>query len=180
MELMEQLHTLEGALRKLILDWERFFAGDIKVPPHADRDRLGRRLRTLTEHPSTRRVEQFRLEQLQHKFMTYCQLWERQLREREEGRRGSGVQPAVRPTVSPPNKQSSSSVSERGDSLFERYSSARQRAGESMKLDREAFDRQIARQREQLEKKLGKKVRFDVIVDGKRVKLSARPVRGDD
>ncbi|MCP4899262.1 MAG: hypothetical protein GY906_20040 [bacterium] len=180
MDLIKQVQVLETALQRLILDWERFFSGDIRVPPHADRDRLQQRLRHLGEHPSTRRAEQFRLEQLQNRFMTYYQLWERQLKEREEGRLASGRMRRGAPAPMPsPNEALSRSVGDNGgESLFERYVSARQQAGDQVKLDQASFDRQIERQRQEIESKLGRKVQFEVVVEGKRVKLAARAKNG--
>ena len=50
MNLGEQLAMVERAMQALTRDWERFFAGDLRVPPHDDGDRLGRRLRLLAEN----------------------------------------------------------------------------------------------------------------------------------
>lgn len=178
MSFESKVQVLETDLRKLILDWERFFCGDIRVPPHADRDRLQRRLRMLAEQPSTRRAEQFRLEQLQHKFMTYYQLWERQLKEREEGRTASGGYGTLRPASVPAtNAKPAASVGEEGsDALFEKYLAAKRRVGGDVNLDRTGFERQIERQRQEIESRLGRKVQFDVVVEGKKVKLAARTV----
>ncbi len=177
MTFIDQILILETALKKLILEWDRFFSGDIRVPPQTDRDRLKQRLRMLTEHPSTRREDQFRLEQLQHRFMTYFILWERQLKEREIGRTRAGGWKVggLASAPPPPNAQPPASVGEDGNgALFERYVSARRQAGDQVKLNRAAFDRQIEKQRTEIETKLGRKVQFDVVVEGKRVKLAAR------
>ena len=108
--------------------------------------------------------------------MTYLQLWDRQLKEREEGRSVAGRKRigGVAPTP-PPNDAPPASVGgDRGGSLFERYVAARSQVGDQVKLDRASFDRQIERQRQEIESKLGRKVQFDVVVEGKRVKLAAR------
>jgi hypothetical protein len=167
-----ELTMLERALRDLITKWERFFAGDLRVPPHADRERLARRLRLLAERPSKRSEERFRAEQLQHRFMTYAQNWERMLREREEGRAygGRGLQ------TPGPDATTSASVEHSGRStpLYERYVEARRALGEDVTVDRSAFEAQLASQRARLEQKLGHGVEFDVRVEGGKVKLAAR------
>src|SRR5512139_3958851 len=106
MNLGEQLALIERAMQALIRDWERFFAGDLRVPPHDDSDRLGRRLRLLAEDSGGSRVDRFRLEQLQHRFQTYLQNWERMLRDREEGRARTGAAartPAAEVAAAPAN-----------------------------------------------------------------------------
>ncbi len=171
-----ELTMLENALRDLITKWERFFAGDLRVPPHTERARLARRLRVLAERPTKRSAERFRAEQLQHRFMAYSQNWERMLREREEGR-GPG---AVRPTGTPPDVGDPASVHRATEppSLYDRYVEARRALGENVTVDRGAFESQLATQRARLEQQLGQDVEFDVRVEGGKVKLAARRAGG--
>ncbi len=178
MDTGDQLTLLERALRDLITKWERFFAGDLKVPPLEDRDRLTRRLRLLSEHPPARRTEQFRAEQLQHRFMSYAMNWERLLREREEGRGRSvmalrGMPPAA--ARSDADARGSGSVHrEDGPSLFDRFVAARQELGQEVRLDRATFEAQLEAQKAQLEQRLGHPVQLEVRVEDGKVKLAAR------
>lgn len=171
-----ELTMLENALRDLITKWERFFAGDLRVPPHIERERLARRLRMLAERPTKRSAERFRAEQLQHRFMTYAQNWERMLREREEGRTPGTARPGGPVPASNPDGERPASVhSATGPAaLYERYVEARRALGEEVAVDRGAFEAQLAAQRERLEQKLGHGVEFDVRVEGGKVKLAAR------
>jgi hypothetical protein len=183
MNLTEQLGIVEGALQKLIRDWERFFAGDLRVPPHQDRDRLSRRLRLLAEDSEGSRAERFRLEQVQHRFQTYVQNWERMLREREEGRgrsvaairRQTGA-PTAPTNVSPPPAVNEGSAA----ALYDRYVAAKRKSGDQVALDRATFDAQIAAKRDRLEDELGKKVRFEVLVEDGKVRLAARAAKARD
>jgi hypothetical protein len=125
-------------------------------------------------------MEQYRLEQLQHRFMTYVQMWERMLREREEGRsrfpvRRPGEPP---PPAGTPNAGASASVKSEGGGLYDRYVAAKQQTGEAVGMDQMAFHEQIAAQKKSLEARLGQKVRFDVLVENGKVKLAARKVGG--
>ena len=178
-----QIPMLEHALAELIKEWEKYFAGVRQTPPVDERERLQRRLRMLTEQPTGSRPEQYRLEQLQHRFMTYAQMWERMLREREEGRGRSAA--ALRearragPTVPPPpDATAAASVDDGGkDDLFDRWVAAKSGLGQKVKVDRDTFAAQIASQRQAIEERLGGHVRFDVVVDGDKVKLAARKAR---
>jgi hypothetical protein len=179
MDVSQQIALIERALAQLIRQWERFFSGDLKVPPIADRERVARRLRMLSDEGAGHRsADQFRLDQLQHRFQTYAQNWERMLREREEGRSRSSQRspraPAT-PAVPPPNAGPPASVQRSvGESLYDRYVAARQKAGQTTPVDRRVFEAQIAAQQEKLQAKLGGRVHFDIVIDGDKVKLTAR------
>jgi hypothetical protein len=177
----EQLVIVERALQTLIRDWERFFAGDLRVPPHDDVDRLGRRLRMLAESSAGSRVERYRLEQTQHRFATYSQNWERMLREREEGRTRTAAVPRRLIPEQPgrrPNGSAAVAVDEQGsDSLYDRYVAAKRAHGLEVSLDRATFESQLAEQRSKLQAKVGGEVRFDVLVEDGKVRLAARMKR---
>ncbi len=181
MELEQKIQMLERDLREHVKNWERFFAGQLRVPPEIERTRFAQRLRTLAEHTFNRRADQFRVEQLQHRFMTYSQNWERMLREREEGRLASADRMSSSrsyPHVEESNGPTVTSVDdgERG-SLFDRYVEAKRQLGHHVRLGRAEFDRQLEQQRDQLQTKLGRQVQFEVRVEGGKVKLAARKVR---
>ncbi len=180
MELIDKIVVLERTVNELIKEWERFFSGLSKVPPLAERDRVARNLRLLTEQTVHRRSEQFRIEQLQHRFMTYSQNWERMLRAREEGRGpeahaegsggGSGFR-GVNAGSAPPVQKSAD------EGLFERYLAAKKEHGLDVRVDRDTFAEQIAAQRRKIEERTGRPVRFEVeVVDGK-VRVIARKAK---
>ena len=174
--------TLENELQTLILEWERFFSGDRRTPPEQERTVLARRIRQLVEHPTLRGAARFRLEQLQHRFATYTALWERQLRNREEGRPPVPAgRPETRQAGSSSNAASPASV-ERADAprdLYERWVAAKTSLGQSPGLSREQFEARLAAQRRQIEQRLGTAVEFDVAVRDGKVRLAARPKRSE-
>jgi hypothetical protein len=180
--------VLERALEALIKDWERFFGGVRQVPPQIERARLERRLRHYDDD-SLRGAARFRLQQLQHRFSTYAQMWDRMLREREEGRgRSAGMLRAAARAAAPgarteraeeANAEPAPAVDSGGkDDLYERFVAAKRQIGQTVRVDADAFTSQIDAQRRQLEQKLGTEVRFDVVVDGDKVKLAARRTGG--
>ena len=179
MELIEQIAILERTLQEHIRKWERYFSGVDRVPPQDEKERINRRIRRLAEQTVNRRAEQFRIEQLQHRFMTYSQNWERMLREREEGR---AVQPHTdselrrTPAANAAGAGSVDKAEER--SLFDRYRTAKTERGLDVGVDRETFDKQIAEQRKKIEERLGRKVRFDVQIEGDKVRVVAKKKKG--
>jgi len=181
MDLERKIQTLERDLREQVKNWERFFSGGLRVPPVVERTRLAQRLRTLAEQTFHRRADQFRVEQLQHRFMSYSQNWERMLRDREEGRLAPGdgmSSPGTRPHVEEINGPTVTSVDSSGrGSLYDRYVAAKRQLGLDVRMGRSDFDRQLDRQREQLQEKLGRQVQFEVRVEDGKVKLAARKVR---
>jgi hypothetical protein len=179
MELIEQITILEQTLQQHIRKWERFFSGVDRVPPQDERERINRRIRRLAEQTVNRRAEQFRIEQLQHRFMTYSQNWERMLRDREEGRdQSSQIASELRRPVSANGEGRQSVDKAEEGSLFERYLAAKTERGIEVSVDRETFDAQIADQREKIEKRLGREVRFDVQVEGDKVRVVAKKKKG--
>ncbi|HOC43102.1 MAG TPA: MXAN_5187 C-terminal domain-containing protein [Thermoanaerobaculales bacterium] len=181
MNLGEQLAMVERAMQALIRDWERFFAGDLRVPPNDDGDRLGRRLRLLAESSGGSRVERFRLEQLQHRFQSYLQNWERMLRDREEGRgrvAGAARTAGAEAPVSPANAAAPGAVdAQEAISLYDRYVAAKRALGLAVGVDRAGFEAQLEAQRQRLLPKLGDDVQFEVLVEDGKVRLAARANR---
>lgn len=175
MEVIDQIKVLERALQEHIRKWERYFSGVDRVPPQEEKERISLRIRRLSEQTVHRRAEQFRIEQLQHRFMTYSMNWERMLREREEGRT---VQPhtdhelRVPATANTPGTKSVDTVGE--NSLFDRYRAAKAERGLDVGVDRATFDKQIAEQRRKIEERIGRKVRFDVQIENDKVRVVAR------
>jgi hypothetical protein len=180
MELEQKIRMLERDLREHVKNWERFFAGQLRVPPEVERTRFAQRLRTLAEQTFNHRADQFRVEQLQHRFMSYSQNWERMLREREEGRlaRPEASGPQTRPHVEETNAPTVTSVDsgERG-SLYDRYVAAKRGLGLDIRMRRAEFDRQIEERRTQLQNEHGRQYQFEVRVEDGKVKLAARKVR---
>jgi len=178
MELIDQITVLERALQEHIRKWERFFSGLEKIPPEIERERINRRIRFLSEQTVNRRAEQFRIEQLQHRFMSYSQNWERLLREREEGRK---AQPGITPeaqVLAAANVVPPSPVEEgEGDSLFDRYCAAKAEHGIDVGVDRKTFDDQIVAQKKKIEERLGREVRFELRVEDDQVRVVAKKIK---
>lgn len=190
MELSSMITGLEGDLRTLITRWDRFFSGGLKVPPNRETEILRRRLRSLAEDAAGEHSgDQFRLNQLQHRFMSYSTNWERLLREREEGVRrfipgqkkegGPSVVPGPQSPV--PNARPVASV-DRSDvaDLFGRWCTAKADVGQEIKIGRQAFEAQIEKQQKDIEARMGSEVAFEITVGDGKVKLTARRTNTKD
>jgi len=176
-DLQAAIAQTEQALRDLSVEWERFFAGERRTPPQPQRVALQRRLQMLAERAS-RAADQFRIEQLQSRFMSYTMMWERQLRGREEGNLPTAA--VVRPTPASAARgradasRPGSVHAEDGDAIWNRFKEAKAKLGQSTTIQRDAFLAQLEAQRERLQAKLGGRVRFDVVVEDGKVRLAAR------
>ena len=178
MELTEQIAILERTLREHIRKWEKFFSGVERVPPQTEKDRIARRLRLLSEETVNRRADQFRIEQLQHRFMTYTRNWERMLRAREEGRTANvHTNPELRRAAAANVSRAPTVEETEGNDLFDRYCAAKGEHGHSVGVDRATFDEQISMQRKKIEERLGTKVRFQVRVEDGNVRVVARKIK---
>ncbi len=172
----DEIGQLETALAELARRWERYAARDPKVPipPERERLELERKLRLLSRQESRTTHEQFRLEQLLHRFASYNQLWQRQLRAREVGEAGPSREPQ------PPNAPAPPPVPAKEDELtvlHRRYAElVQRRGGQPIALDR--FRAAIEAQRARLEGKGQVVEGFEVVeVDG-RLRIQARVRRG--
>lgn len=82
------LLALEGDLRQLEADYNAFFAGRAARPPVELRNGVEQSVRRLDRHRPSASVDRFRFSTLQSRFAVLCDLWDRGLRAREEGRPG--------------------------------------------------------------------------------------------
>jgi len=168
---------LDRRLEELARKWERFFARDRQVPTPPEREctELERRLRELSRYEGRTSAEQFRMEQLLHRFATYNQLWQRMMREREEARAGAAG------AVRPPNVPAPTPVGGESDEyqgVFTRYVDALKKSGKETPVGFENFRRTLEQQRCQLEERGSVVEGFEVVEDGAQVRVRARVRRG--
>jgi hypothetical protein len=174
----ELLGRIEPWIDELARKWERFFAHDPKVPlpPERERAALERQLRELSRGEPPTAGERFRLEQILHRFSLYNNLWQRQLRDREEAR---GVQgSAARMTQLNAVGLVSVPVIDEYERLFRSYRDELQKAGRALTVSAERFRKALEAQRQQLEATGAVVEGFEVVSSGGQVKVLARIRRG--
>jgi hypothetical protein len=184
------LDLLERGLKSLKIDYERFFSGDLKVPPVSARKRVEEILKRVGNVQLDKAAEQFRLQAIQGRYTAMAELWDKRLAAREEGRRFFRPPKAV-PAPAPPPPHRPRSVSDgegstsvraigRGDmkSLFDRFCAARAATGEDVsKLRYERFEDLVKKQAAEIRRATGAtRLAFEVQTREGKVKLVGRPL----
>ena len=178
--LQETLDLLSKEIRQLQIDFERFFNGGLPFPPDELRARIQTQFRGLHNLNATSAVDSFRLGDLEARFNTYNELFNRRLREREEGRH----QP-VRPVATERRLYDPMSGivlgttidPEAAEALYQGLASG---AG-APKFDLDSFQSYLQRQVAALHEKTGcTQVQFRLAAEDGRIKLKARPIGGRD
>jgi hypothetical protein len=78
--------VLEAELKRLEAEYNMFFAGRLPRLPWETRARVEALIKGYDRQPMTNTAQRFRFGTLQAKFQTFVDLWEKQLKAREEGR----------------------------------------------------------------------------------------------
>ena len=188
-----ELAVLERGLTALRVEYERFFTGDLKKPPIQTKKRIEDLFRRLEDLHVDRAAERFRLQNLQGRFSSLTELWEKRLLNRERGKptpgRGEPVPPetgapAPKEEAVParkPDAEASASVKKRGRAdlmpLFQRFCDARRALGEDVsRLKYERFEELLKKQAAEIRKATGaSRLIFEVLTVEGRVRLVGRP-----
>lgn len=187
-EFDQEMARLEAEIKRLEAEYNMFFAGRLPRLPWDTRKRVDELIKRYDRMTISNTAARFRFATLQSRYAAFCDLWERTLRAREEGRPQGGRRPAsaAPPPAPPPRAEAPASPvvvaatslrdpareAERMQELYERLSAARAEAGEPPV----AFDRFQAVVQAQVNK-LGAgahDVTFRVAVHGGKVVLTAK------
>jgi hypothetical protein len=164
-------------IKQLRVDFERFFSGALPLPPEELRARVQAQLRQLRGMTQMTAVDNFRLGDLEARFNSYNELFNRRLRDAEEGRH-----PAARPVPAAPRQHDPSQgivFGERIDpeaveALYQGLAAA---PGDAPRFDLDSFQTYVTRQVAALRDKTGcTHVQFRLAMEDGKVKLKARPV----
>ena len=93
MEIQASIERLEKDIRQLKIDFERFFNGGLPIPPEDFRQAVRQQIQKLRSRPIHALVDRFRLNTLEARFNTLDELFNRRLREREEGLAAAASRP---------------------------------------------------------------------------------------
>jgi hypothetical protein len=204
-DLREDLEHIENGIRKLKIQYELFFVGAEKIPPNKLREEVDRLVRKYSNMSFQRAADRFYFNNVLSRYNAYAELWNKQLKQREEGRLPSG-RPALRsvgpaagqeagpgrvpaPPASrapagaatdPAVRVSLDSVEESAlQNLYNHLGAARARVGQGDALPAyEHFREQVRSQLQALRQKgVQGQVEFRVSVQDSKVSLKARPIR---
>ncbi len=183
----DEIAVLERGLKALQVEYERFYTGDLKLPPVDTRRRIDDLLRRMASVNVERAADRFRLQNIQSRYRSLIELWEKRLAARDEGRPGVGrpARTARVASAAPPaaggDAETSTAVRARERRtlmpLFERFCEARRALGEDVsRLRYERFEELLKRQAAEIRKATGaRRLVFEVqTIDG-RVRLIGRP-----
>lgn len=173
------LDKFEDDVKRLKLEYDIFFNGGSNQYPQKFHEQLDADVKRLFNLPLMSYAQRFRLTTLASRLSTYNDLWQRNLRNLEEGRPLSFV-PQPEPRVHRRVEISVGSEPDREslDQLFQEYCRARERVGKKEPIDPLRFDEMVvAKVRAMQEQKSCSEVVFLVSIEEGDVKLKARPKR---
>lgn len=171
------IDSLEARVRSFRIECERFFNGALPIPPEGLRDQVRARLRQLQERPGLNHADRFRINQIEARFNSYVELFNRRLREQEEGRSRAAIQ-AAQETGSRFDLEQGVEVGPNveGEVVEALYNGLSKSAG-SPRFDLESFRSYLEEQNAAIRAKTGcTRVRFRLATEGGRTKLKVKPL----
>src|SRR5690349_2315922 len=91
------LQQLTAELKRLEAEYNMFFAGRLPRPPWETRGRVDALIKRWDRRHIDTAVDRFRFQNLQSRYSTFADLWDRGQRAREEGRPGPFAHHAPKP-----------------------------------------------------------------------------------
>ncbi len=174
--IQRDIDRLAAWIDKFRVDAQRFFAGDLPLPPDELRDRILTLLRRLRSSNLKGAAENFRLGSLEARFNSHLDLFGRRLRQREiAGRAAVAEKPKLDPVKGVVVGRQA--APEAAEALFKGLypgvpGSARP------KMDAGRFRAYLDRQAAVIRQKTGcAEIQFRIAVESGKMKLKAKPLR---
>src|SRR4051812_29708817 len=106
-DVQKDLQALAAGLKQLEAEYNMFFSGRLPRPPWEARTRVASLVKKWDRGYIQSAMDRFQFDNLQRRFQTFVDLWDRGLRSREEGRAGPFAQPPPReiPREKPPDSK---------------------------------------------------------------------------
>ena len=89
-EFDQEMNKLEAEIKRLEAEYNMFFAGRLPRLPWETRARVEKMVKRYDRTPLKNTAQRFRFDTVQARFIKFCELWERSLRSKEEGRQLRG------------------------------------------------------------------------------------------
>jgi hypothetical protein len=189
-QIEQELDRLEKSITLLKRDFEIYFAGASKTPPTDQRDKLDKVIKKMATSQGMSYAQRFKYNSIISRFTSYLDLWNKQLRLKEEGRspsRVTGLTTEARRAMElagqkPVTKQEEGTREMPTDpfaKIYTQYLQTREEVGEgASNMTFDGFVKVVTKQREAiLEKFHCKDVEFYVSVEQGHTKLKARPIK---
>jgi hypothetical protein len=186
-DLQRDLDTLAADLKRLEGEYNMFFSGRLPRPPWETRGRVQALIKRYDRGHSMGTGDRFRFEQLQSRFQSLVELWDRGLRSREEGRPGPFAQPLPKATGKKPAAAGGKVLSvtsfsdpvremDKLHSLYDSLMEARKQHGEDV-VPFHKFAALVKTQVTQLRDQGNAEVAFRVAVKDGKVAFTVRPAK---
>jgi hypothetical protein len=185
-KLAEDLDAMEEAIANLQVLYEKYFLGLDRKPPDRERRQVSEKMRLLKTTQVKNTALKFRIQTMFAKLISFERMWDRTLREIEDGtyrrdlfkaklhqaQRGEEPQPGARAAASAP--QISDQMIRK---LYDTYLVARQRTGESTAgLTYESLAARLRSQvPELMSRHKARNIEFKVVIKGGKAVLKAIP-----
>jgi hypothetical protein len=183
----EELNELDEAINNLQVLYEKYFLGIDRRPPEQERKRISQKAREMRNAAIRNTALKFKINTLFAKLLSFERMWDRTLREIEDGtykrdvfkagmrkKESDGGQPAQER----PARNSAPSISDESlRRIYDTYLVAKKRCGEStagMSFDAIA-SRIRAQVPELMQKHKAKNIEFKVVIKGGKAVLKAVP-----
>lgn len=181
MEIKASIERLDRDIQQLKIDFERFFSGNLPIPPEDLRLDVRQQIQRLRGQHMKALVDRFRLNTLEARFNTLNELFNRRLREREEGTAAPSSQLAPRTKRSyDPYQGIVVGEASPPEAIQALYRELYDDDTPSAQSNFERFHTYLLGQMAAIRERSGcDEVKFRVASEGGRVRLKARPVRNE-
>jgi len=186
-ETQRDLQQLASDLKRLEGEYNMYFSGRLPRPPWETRGRIEALIKRYDRGVSMGTGDRFRFEQLQSRFQSLVELWDRGLRSREEGRPGPFRQPPPKAPAKKPEKPTGQVVSvtaftdpvremDKLHTLYDSLMDARRQHGEDV-VPFHKFAALVKNQVTKLREEGNPEVAFRVAVKDGKVAFTVRPMK---
>ena len=195
MPIDDDLELLEKSIRRLQIEWDKFFSGVERKPPNELQTKVEALVRRHAGSEIRNNADRFRHQNLTARFNTFNELWAKRLRAREEGK-AFGVHglkaDVLPPPAPPPLAVTARAARAQGDfrvsdpardgttvrALYDQFLEERKRAGERGAPSYESFQKLISQQTARIQSEKGAHaVDFRLEMKDGKVSLKARLVK---
>ncbi len=173
-DVSKTLDFIDKSIRELRLEYEQFFAGDVRKEPTKQRKAIRRAILECTQTHIGNTGLKFRLLSLQGTFNSYQRLWDRSAYEIEAGiYRPHLFKVEIHPPKDKKDQTAETPPAAKDDmeELYTQYMDARTKTAAAGKVSYDAFKKSLETQKQTLQEKLGGEVRFKVVVEDGKAKV---------